>query len=84
MKLVLGILSRNTLPLVLVGSGHSRWLFSGSLRPLHDQCLLHGYPTHKTDFAMDLPQAPGSDHSYQRGGEGRAPLLVPLVTNEPT
>ena len=55
-----------------------------SVHPLPDQCLLHLYPMHMTDLPTHLPQAPASDHSYQRGGEGFAPLLVSLVTNEPT
>ena len=60
----------------------SALLLSG--HPLPDQCLLHLNPTHMTDVPMYLPQAPAGDCSYQRGGEGRAPLLVSLVTNEPT
>ena len=57
-------------------------LLSG--HPLPDQCLLHLHPTHMTDLPMYLPQVPAGDCSYQSGGEGRAPLLVSLVTNEPT
>ena len=55
-----------------------------SVHPLPDQCPLHLYSTHSTDLPTYLPQAPASDCSFQRGGEGRAPLLVSLVTNEPT
>ena len=54
-----------------------------SVHPLPDQCLLHLHPKHMTDLLTYLPQAPASDCSYQRGGEGRAPLLVPLVTHDP-
>ena len=47
------------------------------VHPLLDQCLLHLYPTHMTDFPTYLPQAPATDEcSYQWGSEGRAPLLV--------
>ena len=38
---------------------------------------------HTTDLPFCLPQAPDGDCSYQRDSEGRAPLLVSLVTNEP-
>ena len=62
-----------------IWSGHSRWLFSCSLP---DQCLLYLYLTHLTHLPTYLPQAPAGDCSYQRGREGRAPLLVSLVTNE--
>ena len=41
-------------------------------------------PTRKTDLPTYLPQAPLKDCSYQRGSEGRAPLLVSLETDEPT
>ena len=48
-----------------------------SVHPLLDQCLLHLYPTHMTDFPTYLPQAPATDEcSYQWGSEGRAPQLV--------
>ena len=55
-----------------------------SVHPLPDQCLLHLYSTHWTDLPTYLPQASASDCSYQKGSEGRVPLLVSLVTNEPT
>ena len=55
-----------------------------SVHPLLDQYLFHLHPTHISDLPMYLPQAPASDCSYQRGGEGLALLLVPLVTHEPT
>ena len=54
-----------------------------SVHPLPRQCLLHLNLTCMTDLATYLPQAPAGDCSYQRGSEGRAPLLVSLVTNEP-
>ena len=47
-----------------------------SVRPQLDQCLLHLHPTHMTDLPARLPQAPASDCSHQRGGEGHPPLLV--------
>ena len=53
-----------------------------SVHPLPDQCLIHLHPIHMTDLPTYLPQAPAGDCSHQRGGEGRAPLLVSLVTNE--
>ena len=59
---------------VLLLSGHT----------LLNQCLLHLHPTHMTDLPMYLPQAPASDCSYQKGHEGRAHLLVSLITNEST
>ena len=55
-----------------------------SVHPLLDQCLLHLHPTHMTDLPIYLLQAPSSDCSYQRCREGHAPLLVSLVTDEPT
>ena len=55
-----------------------------SVHPLPNQCLLLLYLTHLTHLPTYLPQAPAGDCSYQRGREGRAPLLVSLVTNEPT
>ena len=55
-----------------------------SVHPLPDRDLLYLYPTRMTDLLTYLPQAPASDCSYQRGGEGCAPLLVSLVTDEPT
>ena len=55
-----------------------------SVHPLPDKCLLHLKPSQMTDLPGKLPQAPAGDCSYQRCGEGRAPLLVSLVTNEPT
>ena len=39
------------------------WL---SVHPLPDQCMLHLYLTHMTDFPVYLPQAPAGDCSYQR------------------
>ena len=54
-----------------------------SLHPLSDQCLLHLNLTHMTNFPMYRSQAPASDCSYLRGGEGSATLLISLVTNEP-
>ena len=41
-------------------------------------------PTHVADLPAYLFQAPACDCPYQRGSEGRAPLLVSLVTNELT
>ena len=55
-----------------------------SVHPLPNQCLLHLHPPHRTDLPTYLPQVPASDCSYQRSGEGCAPLLVSLVTDEPT
>ena len=55
-----------------------------SVHPLLHQSLLHLHPMHVTDLPTYLPQAPAGDCSYQKGGEGRALLLVSLVTNEPT
>ena len=54
-----------------------------SIHPLSDQCLLHLNLTHMTNFPMYRSQAPASDCSYLRGGEGSATLLISLVTNEP-
>ena len=54
-----------------------------SLHPLSDQCLLHLNLTHMINFPMYRSQAPASDCSYLRGGEGSATLLISLVTNEP-
>ena len=53
-----------------------------SVHPLHDQCLLHLYPTHMTDLPTYLLQAPARDCFYQSGHEGHVPLLVSLVNNE--
>ena len=50
--------------------------------PLMDKNLLHLHPTYMTDLPTYLPQALASDCSYQRGNEGRVPLLVSLVTNK--
>ena len=55
-----------------------------SVHPPSVQCLLHLYPMHTTDLPFCLPQAPDGDCSHQRDSEGRAPLLVSLVTDEPT
>ena len=63
--------------------------------PLLSQYLLHLHPTHMTDLPtyLPLPQLVivltfRSERlhliAYQSGGEGRAPLLVSLVTDEPT
>ena len=49
--------------------------------PRLNQCLLHLHPTHITDLPTYLPQLATAS---QRGGEGRAPLLFSLLTNEPT
>lgn len=57
-------------------------VFLFSVHPLLDQGLLHLYPTHRTDLPTYLPQSLASDRSYQRGNEGRVPLLVSLVTNK--
>ena len=48
------------------------------------QCRLPLYPTHRADLPAYLPQAPTSNGSYGRGGEGHACLLASLVTNEPS
>lgn len=53
-----------------------------SVHPLPDQCSPG--PVHTADLPLCLPQAPAGDCSYQRGSEERAPLLISLVTNEPT
>ena len=55
-----------------------------SVLPLPSQCLLHLHLRHRSDLPVYLPQAPASDCSYERGGEGCAPLLVSLVTKEAT
>ena len=55
-----------------------------SVRPLPKQRLLHLHPTHRTDLPANMPQAPAGDCSYHRAGEVCDPLLVSLVTNEPT
>ena len=56
-----------------------------SVHPQPDQCLCFAYYlTRMTDLPRYLAQAPASDCSSQRGSEGRALLLVSLVTNEPT
>ena len=52
--------------------------------PLPDQCLLPLHPVHAADLPTYLPQTPAGDCAYQGGGEGRAPLLVSVVTSEPT
>ena len=54
-----------------------------SLHSLLDHCLLYLHPTHLTDFPTHLFQAPANDCS-QQGSEKRDPLLVSLITNEPT
>ena len=58
-------------------------VFLLSVQPLQDQCLLYLHPAHMTDLFSYSPQAPAGDCSYQRDSEGRAPLLVSLVTIEP-
>ena len=55
-----------------------------SVHTLPNQCLLHIDLRHVIDLPMYLLQAPADDSSHQEGGEGRALLLVSLVTNEPT
>ena len=66
-----------------------------SVHPLLDQHLLHLHPTHRTDLPTYLPWPQlvivltvGAEHlhllAYRSGGKGRAPLLVSLVTDEPT
>ena len=57
-------------------------LLSAHLLP--NQCLLHLYLTHTADLSMCLPLALASHHFCQRGSEGHAPLLVSMVTKEPT
>lgn len=42
------------------------------------------HPMHMADLPTYLPQVLASEGSYQRGNEGRTPLLVSLVTNKPT
>ena len=56
------------------------------LRSVHllDQGLLHVHALHMTDLTTYLLRAPVGDCFNQRGGEGHAPLLVSLVTGEPT
>lgn len=68
---------------VSVWPGHSGWL-SCSLNTSCLTCLLHLHPVHTTDLPTYLPQTPAGGCSYQGGGEGRAPLLVSVVTSEPT
>lgn len=55
-----------------------------AVHPLLDQDLLLLHPAHMIDFPTYLPQALASDSSNPRGDEGHAPLLVSLVTDEPT
>ena len=52
------------------------------VHPLPDQCQLHLHPSHMTDLPTYLPQAQLVTVLIK--GEGRAALLVSLVTNEPT
>ena len=59
-------------------------VFLLSVHPLHDQRLLYLHPVHMTDLFTYSPQAPAGDCSYQGGSEDWTPLLVSLVTNEPT
>ena len=66
-----------------------------SVHPLLDKCLLYLHPIHMTDLPKYLPrpqlvtvltldQNISTMRAYQRGGEGHGPLLVSLVTDEPT
>ena len=66
-----------------------------SVHPLFLQCLLHLHPIHVTDLPTYLPlpqlvivlaldQNISTEIAYQRAHEGCAPLLVSLVTEEPT
>lgn len=41
-------------------------------------------PRHMTDLLTSLSQAPAGHCSYQKGGDELAPLLVSLITNDPT
>ena len=52
------------------------------VHPLLDLVLLHLHPAHRTDLPSYLPQTAARDCSSW-GGEGRVPLLVSLVANEP-
>ena len=56
--------------------------FMLTVHPLLDQDLLLLHPAHTIDFPTYWALA--SDSSNSRGGEGHAPLLVSLVTDEPT
>ena len=64
-------------------SGHSRWLLPCSryvcclTRACFSSTCSHGWPS------QDVPQTPARGGT-QRGSEGCAPVLVGLVTNEPT
>ena len=58
-------------------------VFLLSVPLLPEQCLLHLHSVHMADLPMYLPQAQ-LVIVYQRGSEGPVPLLVSLVTNEPT
>ena len=71
------VLSRKVRP-------HKMGVLLLSVHALPDPCLLHLYPVYIPDFPKDLPQAPASDCSYQKGLWGACPSLVSLVTNEPT
>lgn len=68
-----------------------------SVCPLLNQCLPHLDPAHMTDLPIYIPPTPASGCSstrsepfhrdslaYQRGDERHAPLLVSLLTDEPT
>lgn len=55
-----------------------------AVHPLLDQDLLLLHPAHMINFPTYLPQALPSDSSNLRRDEGHAPLLVSLVTDEPT
>ena len=65
----------------LYGLGQSRWLLSCSLYPLPDQRLTHLHPTHLTGLPTTCPRPQLAIVLIKRAGP---PLLVSLVTNEPT
>ena len=48
----------------------------GIVPGLHCRQILYPYPVLMTDVRTHFPQAPASDSSYQRGGEGGVSLLV--------
>ena len=51
---------------------------------LLDQGLLHVHALHMIDLTTYLLQAPAGDCFNQKGSKRHAPLLVSLVTGEPT
>lgn len=77
------------------GCGHPAWPY---IWPCHSKMaalllfvhpLLHRghaptYTLHTSKFSAQLSQAPASDCSYRRRGEGLPSLLVSLATNKPT